>query len=312
MVSTTSSPLNTKMRQGCEAGGLRASGGSWYLREILVPSTRLAALASAPVGLKLGFSLSGGAPPYFEGGWAESSSPRKETSCEGRGFLACLCGDGGRERDGERVRRRRLGGGDADAEGERVRGLRGRCGMGERDRRPSLDFSRRRRSRSLERERSRRLCLSLERSRFLFLSPSLSCERSRRLSFERSLLLSPDLSRLFSRDLSRRLSLDPSLLRSVEPSRFFSRDEPRDFLYGSGDGSRLRSALGSPSFGTLSDFLSLDRLLDRRPDAIDGSFPTRSGPFLETLLGLPFRLATVGGEAVFPWTSCCVSSRRAL
>jgi len=105
MVSSTSSPLNTKMRQGCEAGGLRASGGSWYLREILVPSTRLAALASAPVGLKLGFSLSGGAPPYLEGGWAESSSPRKETSCEGSGCLARLWGGGEREGDGERVRR---------------------------------------------------------------------------------------------------------------------------------------------------------------------------------------------------------------
>lgn len=319
MVSTTSSPLNTKIRQGCEAGGFRASGGSWYLREILVPSTRLAALASAPVGLKLGFSLSGGAPPYFEGGWAESSSPRKEISCDGSAFLARLCGEDEREGDGERVRRRRLGGGDVDAEGERVRGLRERYGIGERERRPSLDLSFRRRS--LERERSRRLCLSLERSRFLCLSPplSLSCERSRRLSFERSFFLSPDLSCLLSRDLSRRLSLERSFLRSLEPSRLLSLDESRGFLYGSGDCSRLRTALGSvaASFGSSSldrclGFLSLDLLRDGRPDAIEGSFPTRSDPCFEKLLGLPFPPETAGGEAVFPWTNCCVSSRRAL
>ena len=281
------------MRQGCEVGGFRASGGSWYLREILVPSTRLAALASAPVGLKLGFSLSGGAPPYFEGGWTESSSPRNETSCDGSGFLARSCGEGEREGNGERVRRRRLGGGDVDAEGERVRGLRERYGIGERERRPSLDLSLRRRS--LERERSRRLCLSLERSRFLCLSPSLSRERSRRLSLERCFFMSPDLSRFLSRDLS----LDRSFLRSLEPSRFLSLDESRSFLYGSGDCSRLRTAMGSvvasfgsPSLGTFLGFLSLDLLLDRGPDAIEGSFPARSDPCFEVLLGLPFLLGT--------------------
>lgn len=204
-----------------------------------------------------------------------------------------------------------------DAEGERVRGLRERYGMGERERLPSLDLSRRRRS--LDRERSRRPCLSVERSRFLFLSPSLSWERSRLLSLERSLFLSPDLSRLLSRDRSRRLSLDRSFLRSLDPSRFFSLEEPRGFLYGSGDRSRLRTALGSTvvafgsrAFGTSSGFLSLDRLLERRPDAIEGSFPTRSDTCLDNLLGLPFLPSTAGGEAVWPWTSCCVSSRRAL
>lgn len=114
------------MRHGCDDGGFRASAGSLYLREIFVPSTRFAALASAPVVLKLGNSLSGGAPPYLDGGCAESSRPRNETSCEGRDFLVRLCGDGERELDCERVRRRRLGGGDFDADGDRERGLRER------------------------------------------------------------------------------------------------------------------------------------------------------------------------------------------
>jgi hypothetical protein len=170
-------------------------------------------------------------------------------------------------------------------------------------------------------ERSRRLCLSLSRWRFLSLAPSLSLswERSRLLSLERSRFLSPDLPRFLSRDVSRRLSLDRSFRRSLEASRFLSLDEPRDFLYGSGDCSPLRRALGSTvvsfgsrAFGTFSGFLSLDLLLDRRPDAIEGSFATPCAPFLDNRLGLPFLLATVGGEAVLPWTICCVSSRRAL
>ena len=114
------------MRHGCDGDGFRASAGSWYLREIFVPSTRLAAFASAPVGLKLGFSLLGGAPPYFDGAWAESSRPRKEIFWEGRGCLTRLWGEGERERERDRACRRRFGGGDVDAEGERVRGLRER------------------------------------------------------------------------------------------------------------------------------------------------------------------------------------------
>jgi hypothetical protein len=171
------------------------------------------------------------------------------------------------------------------------------------------------RRRSLECERSRRLCLPLERSRSLSLSVSLS----RRLSLERSLFLSPDLSRFRSRDLSRRLSLDRSLLRSLEPWRLLSLDESCGLLYGSGEDSRLRTALGSTaaSFGLRSlegslGFLSLDLLLDRRADAIEGSFLARSDPFLEKVLGLPFLLLPVGGEAALPSTKCCVSSRRAL
>jgi hypothetical protein len=135
--------------------------------------------------------------------------------------------------------------------------------MGERERRVSLDFSPRRLSREVE--RCRRLCLSLERSRLRSFSP-LSRERSRRLSLEPSLFLSPDLSRLLSRDLSRRLSFDPFLLRSLsrDPWRLLSLDDSRGFLYGSGDGSRLRST----------------------PASTDTSFGLRS---LETSLGLRSR-----------------------
>lgn len=129
--------------------------------------------------------------------------------------------------------------------------------MGERERE-------RIRSLSLERGRSRRLCLSLE--------------RSRRLSFEWSLFRSPDLSRLLSRDLSRRLSFDLSLLRSFDPSRLLSLDESRGFLYGSGEGSRLRVApdsiagfLGARSLDAFLGFSVRDLLLERRPDAIEGS-----------------------------------------
>jgi hypothetical protein len=163
------------MRQGCEGEGFRASGGSLYLSEILVPSTRLAAFASAPVGLKLGFSLSGGAPPYLDGAFVESSRPRKETSCEGSGFLVRRCSEGERERDADRVRRLRFGGGEVDADGDRVRDLR--------ERRVSLDRSLRFLSR--DRDRSLRLlCLSLERSRLLSRARSLSLDRSRRLSVD--------------------------------------------------------------------------------------------------------------------------------
>jgi hypothetical protein len=212
------------------------------LSDILVPSTRLAAFANIPVVLKLGLSLSGGAPPYFEGGCAESSRPRNEISCEGSDFFARWCGDA--ERDGDRVRLRRFGGGDVDAELERARCLRERMAMGERDLRASFGLSLR--FLSLDWERSRRLCLSLERSRLAPLAESLSFERSRRLSLERSrlrslerlLLRSVDLSRFPS--FSRRLSREPSLLRSRDPSRFLSLDNSRRFRYGSGDGSRTR------------------------------------------------------------------------
>lgn len=125
-MSSTSSPLKTKMRQGCDEGALRASAGSWYFSDIFVPSTRLAALARMPVVSKLGFSLLGGAPPYLVGGCAESSSPRKVTSCEGSGFLDLWCGEGEREREGERVRRRRFGGGEVEREEDWLRCLRER------------------------------------------------------------------------------------------------------------------------------------------------------------------------------------------
>jgi len=96
-------------------------------------------------------------------------------------------------------------------------------------------------------------------------------------------------------------------------------DEARGFLYGSGDGSRLLTApgstvasLASASLDSIRGFLSLDLLLDRRPDATEGSFLGCSDAFLEILPGLPLLLLPVCGEAVFPSTSCCVSSRRAL
>ena len=205
-----------------------------YLREILVPSTRFAALARAPVVLKLGFSLSGGAPPYFDGACFESSSPRNDTSCEGSGFFVRLWGEADRERDADLVRRLRFGGGEADAEGERVRCLRERRPCGDRERRASGDLSLR--FLSLDRDRARRPCLSSERSRLLSRAASLSLERSRRLSRERSrrrslerlLLRSRDLSRLPS--LSRRRSRERFLLRSFDMSRVLSFDDSRGFL----------------------------------------------------------------------------------
>jgi len=56
-----------------------------------VPATRFASRARRPVGAKLGFSFSGGAPPYLVGGRFELSSPRKDTSWDGSGFLERLC-----------------------------------------------------------------------------------------------------------------------------------------------------------------------------------------------------------------------------
>jgi hypothetical protein len=277
------------MRQGCDGEGLRASGGSWYLREILVPSTRLACFASAPVVLKLGFSMLAGAPPYFEGGWTESSRPRKETSCEGSGFFVRWCGEGERAPDCDRVCRRRLGAGDAEA--ERLRSLRERSGRGERERRLSFDLSLRRLS--FERERWRRLCLSSERSRLLSLAESLSLDRSRRPSFERSrrrslerlLLRSPTRSRLLSLDLSRLLSRERSRLRSGDLSRFLSVGDARGFLYGSGETSRARSiavaaggtARASRSVEVSPGRRSPDLLRGRRSGIAEGSLRAGSG-----------------------------------
>lgn len=165
-----------------------------------------------------------------------------------------LWGERERERECDRVLRRRLGGGDVDAEGERVRVLRERLGIG--DRFLSLD---------------RWLRLSLERC--FSLPADLSRLRSR------------DPSRRLSRDLSRRLSLEECLFRSLEPSRFLSLDSSRGFLYGSGDGSRLRRTVGSSagaSFDVSLGFCSREALLEWRRDVVGGS------------------------------TSCCVSSLRAL
>ncbi|KAG9526830.1 hypothetical protein KCV07_g427, partial [Aureobasidium melanogenum] len=58
MVSIMSLPLKTNMRHCSLLDGLRASGGSWYLRTVLVPATVFASLASSPVALKLGFCFS--------------------------------------------------------------------------------------------------------------------------------------------------------------------------------------------------------------------------------------------------------------
>jgi hypothetical protein len=192
------------------------------LSEILVPSTRLACFASAPVVLKLGFSLLTGAPPYFVGAWLELSTPRKETSWSGRGFLLRWCGD--LDRDLERLRRRRLAGGDLDAEAERVRCLRSRMVRGECERLSSLGLSLCLRSR--ERERSRLLYPSCDRSRLRSLSPSLSLERSRRLSLERSLPSTDRSLLLLSFDLSRRPCLERSRRRSFDPPRRLSPSSP--------------------------------------------------------------------------------------
>jgi hypothetical protein len=275
------------------------------LREILVPSTRLACFASAPVVLKLGFSMLAGAPPYFEGGWTESSRPRKETSCEGSGFFVRWCGEGERAPDCDRVCRRRLGAGDAEA--ERLRSLRERSGRGERERRLSFDLSLRRLS--FERERWRRLCLSSERSRLLSLAESLSLDRSRRPSFERSrrpsfersrrpsfersrrrslerlLLRSPTRSRLLSLDLSRLLSRERSRLRSGDLSRFLSVGDARGFLYGSGETSQARSiavaaggtARASRSVEVSPGRRSPDLLRGRRSGIAEGSLRAGSG-----------------------------------
>lgn len=278
------------------------------MREILVPSTRLACLASAPVGLKLGFSLLTGAPPYFVGAWLELSTPRKETSWSGRGFLLRWCGD--RDLDLERLRRRRLGGGDLEADAERVRCLRSRMARGERERLSSLDLSRRVRSR--ERERSRLLCLSRDRSRLRSLSPALSLERSRRLSLERSLLSTDRCLLLLSFDLSRRLSLERSRRCSLNPPRRLSRDSSRGLLYGSGDPFRPclldldaeGLSLGLRSFDGSLGRLSCDLLLEWRLEATEASLLARSGSVLGT-----FSATTRGGVGTSPLASCWVSSR---
>ena len=76
------------MRHCSFAGGLRASGGSWYFSTVVVPATVLASLARRPVGLKFGFCFStAGAPPSM------AFSPRKESSCDGRGARDFRGGD---------------------------------------------------------------------------------------------------------------------------------------------------------------------------------------------------------------------------
>lgn len=77
-------PLKTKKRHCCDEGGLRASGGSWYLRTVVVPATVFASFARRPVELKFGFCFSKGLPsastrvPVA----AAESLPRKEASWE--------------------------------------------------------------------------------------------------------------------------------------------------------------------------------------------------------------------------------------
>lgn len=67
IVSTISWSLNTNSFHASRAGGFLASGGSWYLRVMVVPSacvTELEAAASSPEFPKLGFStgFSGSSP----------------------------------------------------------------------------------------------------------------------------------------------------------------------------------------------------------------------------------------------------------
>lgn len=273
-----------------------------------MPSTRLACFASAPVALKLGFSLLTGAPPYLVGACVELSTPRNETSWSGRAFLFRWCGDSDRERD--RLRRRRFGGGDLEADSERVRCLRSRIARGERERLSSLGLSLRRRSRDCE--RFLLLRLSRDRSRLRSLSTSLSLERSRRLSLDLSRFFSTDRSLLLlSFDPSRRLSLERSLWRSLGRSSFPSRELSRSFRYGSGEPSRPRlfePAAGEASLGFRSlerslersrGFFSRDLLLDRRRDETEGSLLACSA----SLLG-PLSATTRGGVGTSPLASC--------
>jgi hypothetical protein len=262
----------------------------------------------------LGFSLFGGAPPYLEGGCTESSSPRKDTSCEGSGFFVRCGGEADRERDIDRVRRARLDGGEADAEGERVRCLR--------ERRASFDLSLRFVSR--DRERSCRRCLSLEPSRFSLRTKPLSFDRSRCLSFEWSRRLSPERSRrrslerlLFrSTDLSRlpsfsrRRSRERSLLWSRDPSPFLSLDASRGFRYGSGE--RCRTGALAAAGGTASRVRSRDSSRGRSGGATKGTFRACSGPFLEARSRLPLLLSLGCGVPFLSAASFCVRSLRAL
>lgn len=272
-----------------------------------MPSTRLACLARAPVALKLGFSLLIGAPPYLVGACAELSTPRKETSWSGRGFLLRWCGD--RERDFERLRRRRLSGGDLEADEECARCLRSRIANAETERLPSFDLSLRRPSR--ESERFRLLCPSRDRSRLRSLSVCLSLEWSRRLSLERSRFFSMDLSLRLSLDLSRRRSFEFSLCRFLDVSRFLALESSRDLLYGSDEPSRprlLALAAGEASFGLWSlvrslGFLSRDLLLGRRREVTAVSLLARSGSLLATR-----SCTTRGGVGTSPLASCWVKS----
>jgi len=102
-ISSKSSPLKTYIRQGSFAGGLRASGGSWYFKTIPCPSwvwIVLLSAASRPVLLKLGFSFSGG-------GASEVcvTSFENASDCEGRGPRRSNARGLG-DRLGERDRRR--------------------------------------------------------------------------------------------------------------------------------------------------------------------------------------------------------------
>lgn len=90
-ISSSSSPLKTYNRQGSLAGGLRASGGSWYFKTMVSPPATCTVLLSAakrPVFPKLGFCFSGG-------GASEEpvTSFEKASDWEGRGPRRCnACG----------------------------------------------------------------------------------------------------------------------------------------------------------------------------------------------------------------------------
>ena len=85
-----------------DGGGSRESGGSLYLRIMLVLATVLVSAANLPVGAKLGFCFSGSAEGSSFA--VESGLPLKASFWDGRGALDRL--EGGRDLWGDLERER--------------------------------------------------------------------------------------------------------------------------------------------------------------------------------------------------------------
>src|SRR2546423_5447933 len=92
-VSRICDSLNTYIRHGWAADGLRDSGGSWYLSIMAAPDADLTVLDSAarrPVGAKFGFCFSGGGLFLTTAVEVEV----KASFCDGRGAVERLRGLG--------------------------------------------------------------------------------------------------------------------------------------------------------------------------------------------------------------------------